>query len=236
MNISIRRIQAIFMKDYKEFSRNYAVSFVVLIPIFLAIVYGKSGSNTIQTYFLPINMTFSMVTAYIQACLIAEEKERNTLRSLMMSPASITDILLGKSVLVFVITAVLLAVSMFLVGYTPENIPVLVMGLVVSTVFYIAMGIICGLFTKSVMEASLAILPVMIIFSFAPLAIVLGETHIVYKIVQWLPGSQLILLAEEINKQASTMSLLTPIAVMSIWSVVAILISVVLFKKRTKDE
>lgn len=236
MNISIRRIQAIFMKDYKEFSRNYAVSCVILVPLVLAIIYGRSGSNSIQTYFLPINMTFSMVTAYIQACLIAEEKERNTLRSLMMSPASFADILLGKSVLVFAITAILLAVSMFLVGYTPENIPVLIVALIVSTIFYIALGIICGLFTKSVMEASLAILPVMIIFSFAPLAIVLGETHIVYKIVQWLPGTQLLLLAEEMSKQASMMSLLIPILIMSMWSVVAILISVVLFKKRTKDE
>ncbi|ATP38883.1 ABC transporter [Solibacillus sp. R5-41] len=236
MNISIKRIQAIFMKDYKEFSRNFAVSSVMLVPLVLALVYGKSGSNSIQTYIFPINMTFSMVTAYMQACLIAEEKERNTLRSLMMSPASIADILLGKSVLVFIITAFILGFSMFLVGYTPENIPVLVAALAVSTVFYIGVGIICGLYTKTVMEASLASLPVMIIFSLAPLAMQLGETHIVYKIVQWLPSSQLLILAIQIYEQVPTMDLITPILVMFVWSVVAIIISVVLFKKRTKDE
>lgn len=236
MNISIRRIQAIFMKDYKEFSRNYAVSSVIFVPIFFALFYGNIGINSIQTYYLPINMTFSMVTAYIQACLIAEEKERNTLRSLMMSPASIADILLGKSVLVSVVTAIILALSMYLVGYTPENIPVLIVGLAISTVLYIALGIICGLFTKTVMEASLAILPVMLIFSFAPVALGLGESHIAYQIVQWLPSSQLLFLAEEMSKQASKMSLLMPILIMSVWSVAAILVSAVLFKKRMKDE
>ncbi|CAM5711206.1 ABC-2 type transporter transmembrane domain-containing protein OS=Lysinibacillus sphaericus OX=1421 GN=LYSIN_03142 PE=4 SV=1 [Lysinibacillus sphaericus] len=36
MNMSFTRIQAIFMKDYKEFSRNYAVSVMVFLPLILA--------------------------------------------------------------------------------------------------------------------------------------------------------------------------------------------------------
>ena len=74
MNMSMKRIQAIFMKDNKEFSRNYAVSIMVLLPLLLAFFYNKSGATTMQTYFLPINMTFAVVTAFIQCCLIAEEK------------------------------------------------------------------------------------------------------------------------------------------------------------------
>ena len=36
MNISMTRIQAILVKDYKEFSRNYAVSTMILLPLILA--------------------------------------------------------------------------------------------------------------------------------------------------------------------------------------------------------
>jgi len=89
MNISMTRIQAILMKDYKEFSRNYAVSTMVLLPLIMAFLYNQLGANTISMYFLPINMTFSIVTTYVQCSLIAEEKEKNTLRSLMLSPASL---------------------------------------------------------------------------------------------------------------------------------------------------
>lgn len=231
MNISMKRIQAIFVKDYKEFSRNYAVSSVVLMPIILAIFYGRIGSTSVDIYFLPINMTFSMITAYIQACLIAEEKERNTLRGLMMSPASTVDILLGKSLLVFLTTAVILSISSYLVGYTPNDIITISIA-----VFYLALGTICGLFTKSIMEASLAVLPVMVIFTFGPLVITLGESNILVKVIEWLPSTQLLRIAELSQTGANLSELLSAFIIITIWTIVAVIISMIIFKKRTKDE
>lgn len=236
MNVSLKRIQAIFMKDYKEFSRNYAVSIVIFFPLILAIMYRQTDTESIQSYFLPLNMTFSMVTAYVQSCLIAEEKERNTLRSLMMSPASIADILLGKSLLVFIVTGVILAVSAYIVGYIPNQIVPIIIVLAISTVFYLAVGTICGLFTKSVMEASLAVLPIVLVFSFGPMALYLDETHIMYKMAQGLPSTQLVILAEYSQQGASMGAIVQPLLLISVWSVVAIAIAVILFKKRTKDE
>lgn len=236
MNMSMKRIQAIFVKDYKEFSRNYAVSSVVLMPIILAIFYGRIGSASMDMYFFPINMTFSMVTAYIQACLIAEEKERNTLRGLMMSPASTVDILLGKSLLVFLTSAVILSVSSYLVGYTPNDIITISIALAISAVFYLALGTICGLFTKSIMEASLAVLPVMVIFTFGPLAITLGESNILVKVVEWLPSTQLLRIAELSQAGANFSELISAFIIITIWTLVAVIISIILFKKRTRDE
>lgn len=236
MNMSMKRIQAIFVKDYKEFSRNYAVSSVILMPIILAIFYGRIGSTSMDMYFFPINMTFSMVTAYIQACLIAEEKERNTLRGLMMSPASTVDILLGKSLLVFLTTAVILAVSSYLVGYKPNDIITISIALAISAVFYLALGTICGLFTKSIMEASLAVLPVMVIFTFGPLAITLGESNILVKLVEWLPSTQLLKIAELSQAEANYSELISAFIIITVWTIVAVIISIILFKKRMKDE
>lgn len=51
MNMSFTRIQAIFMKDYKEFSRNYAVSVMVFLPLILAFAYNKIGTSSIDAYF-----------------------------------------------------------------------------------------------------------------------------------------------------------------------------------------
>ena len=235
MNISVKRIQAIFMKDYKEFSRNYVISSVVLMPLVLALFYGRIGSNSIDMYFLPLNITLSMVTTYVQACLIAEEKERNTLRGLMMSPASTFDILFGKSLLVFLMTGIILAVSCYLVGFAPEQIIVIALALALSTAFYLALGTICGLFTKSIMEASLAVLPVMIIFTFGPLALALGEDHLLYKIVEVLPSTQLIRLAELSQANAAFTELIGAFSIITAWTAGAIAISVVLFNKRTKD-
>src|SRR5699024_11230287 len=104
MNISIKRTMAIFRKDYKEFSRNMSISIVMLMTPLLSLFYGKAGENTVDSYFLIFNMTFVMVATYVQSCLIAEEREKNTLRALMLSPANIQEILLGKSLFTFCTT------------------------------------------------------------------------------------------------------------------------------------
>ena len=236
MNMSMKRIQAIFMKDYKEFSRNYAVSVMVLLPPLLAFLYNKMGSETMQSYFIPINTTLAMVTAFIQCCLMAEEKENNTLRSLTMSPASIADILVGKSSLVFSITAITLALSIYLVGYEPANIIMLILALVISTVFYIALGTICGLYTKTVMEATITVMPVVIVFLVGSLLPELSNKFPILAVAEWLPSAQLILLAESLQATAPAKELIVPFVVMIAWTVVAILVTTVLYKKRMTDD
>lgn len=234
MNISMTRIQAIFMKDYKEFSRNYAVSVMALMPLVLAI-FMKSSSTTIATYFLLINMTFSMVTTYVQCSLIAEEKEKNTLRSLMLSPASLGDILIGKSLFVFIITIVVVALTIFIVGYNPANLFILAIALILSTVLYIALGTLCGLFSKTIMEGTLVTLPVVLIFSFGPLALVMPSANPILKIAEWLPSSQLVLLAEALEGAHSTMDVIIPMATIIVWSLVTWIVAGFIYKKRMVD-
>lgn len=235
MNISMTRIQAIFMKDYKEFSRNYAVSTMALMPLFMAILYNQTGANAIITYFLPINMAFSMVTTYVQCCLIAEEKEKNTLRSLMLSPASLGDILIGKSLFVLIVTIVVVAMTIFLVGYEPANLFIIAIALVLSAVFYIAMGTVCGLFAKSIMEGSIIVLPVIFIFSFAPIILGLSEAFPILKVAEWLPSSQLVLLAEALEGTYTTMDVIIPMATIIVWSLVTWIVAGFIYKKRMVD-
>ena len=236
MNMSMKRIQAIFIKDYKEFSRNYAISVMVLLPPLLAFFYNKMGAETMQSYFIPINTTLAMVTAFVQCCLMAEEKENNTLRSLTMSPASIADILVGKSSLVFSISAIILALSIYLVGYEPANIIVLMLALAISIVFYIALGTICGLYTKTVMEATITVMPVVIVFLMGSLASGFSDKFSILAVSEWLPSSQIILLAEALEVAAPAKGLIVPFVVMIAWTVLALAVTTVLYKKRMTDD
>lgn len=233
MNFS--RIQAIFIKDYKEFSRNYAVSIMVLLPLIMAFIYNKTGVNNIQAYFLPINLAFTSVTAFVQCCLIAEEKERNTLRSLMLSPATLFDILLGKSLLVFSISAVTVLLSIFLVGYNPGNWIILGIALFLSIVFYTGLGTLGALFTKTILEASVVILPIILLFSFGPFLTALAENIPVLKVAEWLPSTQIILLAESLEASYTLSDVLIPIMTILIWSIIIWLSTIFLYKKRMVD-
>ncbi|KGR75566.1 ABC transporter permease [Ureibacillus sinduriensis] len=233
--MNLIRIQAIFMKDYKEFSRNYAVSTMVLLPLIMAFIYNKTGVDSMQAYFLPINLAFVAVTSFVQCCLIAEEKERNTLRSLMLSPASLLDILLGKSLLVFSITALTIMLSIFLVGYNPANWLIIATALFLSAVFYIGLGTLCALFTKTILEASVAILPIMLIFSFGPFALQLSGTYPILQIAEWLPSAQIIILAVSIEHVFTATEILAPIILILVWSIIIWFFTIILYKKRMVD-
>lgn len=45
MSISYKRARAIFVKDYKEFSRNYALSIMLIFPIIIALIFKRAGAS-----------------------------------------------------------------------------------------------------------------------------------------------------------------------------------------------
>lgn len=235
MNISMTRIQAIFMKDFKEFSRNYAVSIMALVPLILAFAYNKMGASNLQALMLLINMAFSLVTAYVQCCLIAEEKEKNTLRSLMLSPASLGDIIIGKSSFVFVLSSAVIALTIYILGFEPANLLLLSITLLLSALFYTAIGTFCGLFTKTIMEASIIILPVGFILIGGSIAFSMSEAYPILKIAEWLPSTQLILLAEALEGNYSSIDVIIPFVTLIAWTLLTWLVTAFFYKKRMVD-
>lgn len=236
MNLSIKRMHAILVKDYKEFSRNLAISSTILVPLVIAAFYSRMGIDTIQGHFMAINMTFALVATYIQCCLIAEEKEKNTLRNLMLSPATIPEILIGKSMLTLIITILIVTGCMFLNDYNPGNILIMIVALLLSSIFYIAVGTLLGLLAKTVMESSVIVMPVFFLFSLGPFANAFVEDYPVLKVVEWLPSAQLISLAESLETNFQVVDLIQPFSIISLWILMAIMMTVIVYKKRMVDD
>ncbi|MBB6634129.1 ABC transporter permease [Cohnella thailandensis] len=236
MSISLKRIQAIFIKDYKEFTRNYAISIMVLFPIVFALLYRGNESAEMGTYGFLYNFTFAMLTSFIQACLIAEEKERNTLRSMMMTPASTWDVLIGKSALVFVISSAVLAVVTYLLGSEPANIGAFLIANILSIILYSALGTICGLFSKTLLEASLSVFPVLILFTGAPFGLLLVDDVPLLKVLDYMPSSQFIELLDVMQTTSAIGEVAKPLLIMLAWTIVLTVVSVVMYQKRLKDE
>ncbi|PUA37835.1 hypothetical protein C8Z91_17850 [Paenibacillus elgii] len=236
MSISLKRARAIFVKDYKEFSRNYGVSFSLIVPILLAFLFRSAGPSLPGAAGFLLNTSFVLLTCFVQACLIAEEKERNTLRSLMMTPATTMDVLIGKSTLVFVVSAVALAIATYILGYEPASIWAFVAAIVFSIILYTAAGTICGLFSKTVLEASLSIMPVALVFTGAPWGVLLVKDYPIFKVLEYAPSVQLVRLLAIQNIGFTTGDLLKPLLIILAWTVVLTIVSVVLYQRRLKDE
>jgi ABC-2 type transport system permease protein len=235
MSLSLRRIRAIIIKDYKEFSRNHAISIMVLFPILFAFLYRGNGESVTTLFAFVLNFSFAMLTSFVQAALIAEEKERNTLRSLMLTPASTMDVLIGKSLLVFVISAITLAIVTFIFGYEPAHMVVFVIAIALSIILYTGVGTICGLYSKTVLEASLSIFPVIIIFAGAPFGLLLADDYPFLAVLEYAPSSQLGNILT-MTTSYTTEQLVKPLLIMFIWTIVLSVVSILLYQKRLKDE
>lgn len=231
MTFSWKRSYAIVRKDFKDISKNLYVSPMFIFPPLLAALYSKAGMDSLfGTYFVFI-MTYTMVGTFMQSALIAEEKEKNTLRVLMLSPASAIDILGGKSLLSIAITAVIVFISSFLLDYSPSG--VVIAAILISIILYVGLGTIMGLLMKSIVEASVGIMPVMLLFIGLPYLSGYAEKYPFLSVVEYMPHNLLLSIAE--NNQASLGNSLGELAGLLIWTVAIHAVMVILYKKRMKD-
>lgn len=235
MNISLKRVNAIFLKDYKDFSRNWAVSSVLLVPIGLGFMYGRAGVEDLTSHYLLINLAMAMVAAFVQCCLIAEEKEKNTLRGLMLSPANAVEIIGGKSLLSFILTLVVILLTSYLSGYQPADTAVIVVAVVLSVLFYIAIGTILGLYSKSVMEASLIVMPVILIFSLGSFITQLADSYPILKVALYLPNIQLIELATKVEAGGGFGDVLVELGIIVAWVVASFIATSIIYRRRMVD-
>ena len=193
------------------------------------------GVDTIETHFMLINMTFSMVAAFVQCCLIAEEKEKNTLRGLMLSPASTAEILGGKSLLTFLFTMIVVFFTAYLAEYKPANVAIIAVAVVLSSFFYIALGTLLGLYSKSVMEASVIIMPVIIVFSLGSFITLVVEKYPILQAATYLPNIQLVELATKVEAGAGFADVFVELAIILGWVIAAVMLTVVIYRKRMVD-
>jgi ABC-2 type transport system permease protein len=237
MSISLKRAQAIFVKDYKEFSRNYAISIMLLFPIAFALILRSAPPSLLPGAIgIVLNTSFLLLPCFVQTCLIAEEKERNTLRSLMMTPATTMDVLIGKSTLVFVMSSVVLTMATYILSYEPARIWAFVAAIILSIILYTAVGTICGLFSKTILEASLSVVPVSIVFTLIPYGLLRVKDFPILKALEYTPSIQLVHLLGVSSTGFTTGDLLNPLLIILAWTVVLTIVAVVLYQRRLKDE
>jgi ABC-2 type transport system permease protein len=235
MTFSMKRVNAIFQKDFKDISRNSAVSVTALMPLILAFIYGKVGGLTIEAHYMIINFTMVIVGSFVQCSLIAEEKEKNTLRGLMLSPASTLEILSGKSLLSLISTMIVVGIGAFLTGYKPENVLVITVAILLSSFFYIGLGTLLGLLAKSVMEASVIILPFMLLFGFGSMLTMFADKYPILKVVDYTPNMQLMDIAVKIESGVGLGGVWSNLGIIALWIIGIFTLTIIVFKKKRMD-
>lgn len=236
MMFSMKRMNAIFQKDLKDLSKNMYVGTSLIMPFVLAIFYRQMDVISIEIHYLVINLTFVAITFFIQCAMIAEEKEKNTLRGLMLSPATLSEILAGKSLVSFLMTCTTIFILVKILGYEPTNPGLVIIAMLISTLFYLALGTLLGLLSRTVIEASVIMLPVMFIFGFGSFLEMLIDRYPLLSFTTYLPSQQLIELANKVQSGLGITDVWLNLVVIFAWFAVTATLTVIVYQKREMDK
>lgn len=143
---------------------------MVLRSVFDAM--GTGNDSFITGYLLNFGLIFNitLMGIYVTSAALAEEKEKNTLRTLMTSSVTGIEFFLGSILpitgMIMVINLLLLPVS----GSTLGDINLLLYLFVtlIATLTSCIIGMIMGIFAKNQVSASTITTPVLMIFIFIP--------------------------------------------------------------------
>ncbi|MCL1964090.1 MAG: ABC transporter permease [Firmicutes bacterium] len=169
MSIQWNKVGALFRKDLKDALKNTQCILMIALPIFFVLLYGSirfgdesmSGS-LVFTFGLLMNLSILPVT--FMSMMIAEEKEKFTLRTLMLSNVSAADFLISKALVVLLLAE---CSTLVIYGITrPEAITLgLLLPITVLTLLCLIMfGSLIGIISKNQMSTGLFAAPAMLLF------------------------------------------------------------------------
>ncbi|MFD3446646.1 ABC transporter permease [Microbacteriaceae bacterium 4G12] len=237
MEFSMHRLSAIIRKEFQDAGKNSQILLMAAMPLVLAFVYSRMNmheARTMMTSF-PVVMSLVMVGSFVQAMMIAEEKEKNTLRVLMLSPASPLEVLMGKSAITFLITMIICIVSLLFFGMPKANMFVLFTVLTISAILFIAIGTIIGLLSRAVTDTSIIGLPILMVLMMGPFFEMLFDNKIVSKIVSYMPTKHIMDSIYKVLEGKSFGAMSSNLLTIAIWTVVSVIACFFIYKKRRLD-
>ncbi|PRO66399.1 ABC transporter permease [Alkalicoccus urumqiensis] len=230
---SIRRIQAVFMKDYRDLLKNAYMLSTAIVPLFFAFMLNQEGEIETTAAFLPIILSMVIVGSFIQAGVIAEEKEKNTLRGLLLSPLNTTEIFIGKSLLSTVLSIMMIVAVIFIGNISmPDQTLLAAAATLISLAVFISLGTIVGLVSRTVMETSVIGIPVLFIFGMGEIIQTMIESELVIDVMGYLPDQQYGQLLLNLREGQAVGE---PFFVLSMWVVVSVGLTILIYKKRRFD-
>lgn len=245
MDAVMRKTGALVAKDFKDLVKNPVVFICCLFPLAFALLYknmmGDAAAASPEaavhiTGFLlstSLCITGGMVAMMVSATSLAEEKEKHTLRTLMLANVGAGQILVSRALVSLGAIAVVSAACFFIVGGSADILaPYLVIG-VVGSVPIVLVSLLVGLASRDQMTASLYITPVFLV-ALAPMASEANET--VANVVRYFPtGGMDSLVKLSVQGTLFTGDAVLPMAVTLAWIALSLAAFMLLYKRLTRD-
>lgn len=171
----IRIISGIFEKQAKDLLKNLQVLILFFVYPIVAIIMTSAMSGSMDfnsgTFFVATFATMHSIFSPIVATvsIISEEKEKNTLRALIMSNVKPIDYLISVGGFVFICTMLTSLIFLLADAFALETILRLLFSMSIGTICSIILGLSIGAYSKNMAAANAIAVPIGMIFAFLPM-------------------------------------------------------------------
>ncbi len=182
MNATLRRVKALASKDLMDLFKNPTMFVVLLMPIGFMLLFrlvlgdaspsaGLTGSeleaanHEIAKYLLGsgLCMAVGMVVSMALIYGIAEEKEKHTLRTLMLANVSAGEVAISKGAVALASVVCVSTACFFIAGGAPALLPAHLVLTVLGSVPIILVSLVLGLASRDQMTAGFYSVPVLLV-------------------------------------------------------------------------
>ncbi|MDL2294206.1 ABC transporter permease [Ruminococcaceae bacterium OttesenSCG-928-D13] len=156
--------KVLLKKDFKDAFRNINMGIMLLLPpLFAALFRFTSVIPLPGNYLLMLVsvMAMTMIPLSYLATIIAEEKEKNTLRTLMLAGVSAGEFITSKVIVVWVLMQFVNVLDYLVIGYSLSMLPAFFLVTTLGSVSLLMLGAAIGVLSKDQMSTSLISVPVM---------------------------------------------------------------------------
>ncbi|NWK71544.1 ABC transporter permease [Bacillus paramycoides] len=234
MTFSMRRVSAIFRKEVQDFKSNSQVLLMASLPIIFAFIFSRFGQGSAGVSIITLT-SFLFVAGFVQSMVIAEEKEKHTLRVLMLSPASSVEVLLGKSILIACLTLIICIVNLFILDQLSGNLLLLGLIMLCGTILFIVIGTVIGLLAESVPQTSLIGMPILMTMYLAVQFEPMVENKVIKTMIEYLPTSHMAKAINSLVDGAGFSSISGHMLNVGIWLVISLAACLIVYKKKQLD-
>ncbi|HFJ9283135.1 TPA: ABC transporter permease [Bacillus toyonensis] len=234
MTFSMRRVSAIFRKEVQDFKTNSQVLLMASLPIIFAFIFSRFGEERMGVGIITL-MAFLFVAGFVQSMVIAEEKEKHTLRVLMLSPASSVEVLLGKSILTACLTLGICIVNLFILDQFGGNLLLLGFIFLCGTILFIVIGTMIGLLAESVPQTSLIGMPILMTMYLAVQFEPMVENKVIKTMIEYLPTSHIAKAINSLVEGAGFSSISGHVLNVGVWLILSLIACLIVYKKKQMD-
>lgn len=234
MTFSMRRVSAIFRKEVQDFKTNSQVLLMAFLPIILSFLFSRFGAGKEMLGITTIT-AFLFVAGFVQSMVIAEEKEKHTLRVLMLSPASSVEVLLGKSILTACLTLGICIVNLFILDQFSGNLLLLGFIFLCGTILFTVIGTMIGLLAASVPQTSIIGMPILMTMYLAVQFEPMVENKVIKTMIGYLPTSHIVKALNSLVGGTGFGSISGHVLNVAVWLIISLFVCLIVYKKKQLD-